>query len=75
MSIFAYSRVSVGSARKLFEYIVYIRCAAIIFLVVFLGSNKFKYVAPRIAMNIWALLSVHAWWAEVFLLNRLVVAG
>ena len=41
----------------------------------FLINDKFKYVAPRIAMKIRALLCLHAWWAEVSLMNGLVVAG
>ena len=39
------------------------------------GSSRFKCVAPELAMNFWAFLSVHLWWAEVFLIIGLVVAG
>ena len=61
---------------KLFECIVCICFAAIIFLIMFLRENKFKYVAPGIAMKIWAVLSVHMWRAGVFFLkNGLVFAG
>ena len=60
--------------RKLFEYLVCIYSASNIFLDMFLGSSKYKYVAPWIAMNIWAFLSVRPWWAEAFLMFSLVVA-
>ena len=75
MLIFNYSGVSVRSARKLFEYIECIWYPVILFLVILLGSNKFKYVAPGIAMNIWAVLSVQTWRAEVLMMDGLLIAG
>ena len=39
-----------------------------------LNSSKFKRVAPELAMNFCAFLSVHSWWAEVFFMVG-VVAG
>ena len=47
----------------------------ILFLVMFLGSNKFKYMAPGITMNIWAVLSVQTWRAEVLMMDGLLIAG
>ena len=74
MSIISDSQVSIASLRNFFKYLFCIRWAGIIIVIVFLGSSKFKCVAPDLAMNIWAFWSVQPWWADVFLMVGLVVA-